>query len=192
MASRRQSGQTLVNRRLCLNAGLACTVAVEAAAAPDENGALYMNTGSVVPLVKQVADHLMQVDVSVLSLTRLLGSVKEKYSGSGYYLRPADERLANVWIGIRQPAGGTEQPSDVGLFFTPQAAPTLAAVELAFGRRKLLPPAPNGPLYKVRFVLTPDYAGPGLYSATVLATLSGDPGMPSTVVPNLTIRRDPR
>lgn len=148
-----------------------------------------MNATPMVQLLEDIVALLSAPNASAASLSRLLGPVREKYTGSGYELAPVDPRLAKAWIGIREEPGMTEVPTDVEIDFAPTSLLALVELDRALGPRRSLPPAPNGPLYKV--VYDRD-RGSSTHKATLFATLAGPPDQPNVVVQGLLIRRDTR
>jgi hypothetical protein len=137
-------------------------------------------------VLENMAAHLAEADVSVSSISSLLGPIGETYSGSGYYLVPADKRFSSIWIGINVDKNGTVV-SDVDLELRPHTL-EMAELDKKFGPHAKVAPAPNGPLYRVRYRYERDDKP---YSVPIFATLSGNPA-PASPVEKIMLRRDKR
>jgi hypothetical protein len=140
-------------------------------------------------LVREIAAQVGQAGSTARSLSQFLGPAREKYTGSGYALAPADARFARVWIGVRADAGTPEALTDVDLELAPSSPLPLADLDRELGTRHDVPPAPSGPVHRVAY--DRDLGG-AAFEVTVFATLSGPPDLPGTQVRQLLVRRDER
>jgi len=138
--------------------------------------------------IEEIADKLTDRDASVATLAQMLGDIKQKYTGSGYYLAPRDKRFEAVWLGIRTDKQA-EYLTDIELTLDPQVQLTIAALDRVFGTHKTVPVNPDGRRYRIghRF----DKTGKP-YTAAIYATLSGPPEAPGSRVEKVSIRRDSR
>jgi hypothetical protein len=154
-------------------------------------GALKMNPtpSPIARLVEDIAQRLGAPDASAPSLSRLLGPVREKFTGSGYDLAPVDSRLTKVWIGVSQDATGSEIPTDVEVELASVPGLSLDDLDRVLGSHHDLPPAPNGPLHKIAYERD---LGSNAFKVTLFATLSGPADRPGAMVRGLLIRRDKR
>lgn len=137
-------------------------------------------------LIENLAAHLVEASASVSSVSALLGPVTEKYSGSGYYLAPADRRLASIWAAIQIDEKG-ESLASVDLELRTSTL-SMAELDQRFGAFTNMPPAPSGPLYRIRYGFSRDKKP---YTVAIFATLSDEPALNSPVE-KVMLRRDKR
>jgi hypothetical protein len=142
---------------------------------------------TLVKTIEVIADRLTDPDVSVAAFAQKLGEIKEKYTGSGYYLTPLDTRFETIWVGIRAEKQ-SEDLTDVELSLHPSVQLLVVDLDRAFGRHKTVPVNPDGRRYRIGYRF--DKAGKP-YTAALYATLSG-PDAADTRVVKISIRRDRR
>lgn len=149
------------------------------------NGKITM-ANTLLTTLEAIADRLTDRDVSVNTLTEMLGEVDRQYSGSGYYLRPRNNGLDSVWLGIVT-VRGVEEPASVEVAFAPQGRLTTLDLDRTFGAHKIVPVNPDGRQRRVRYLF--DRSGKA-YTAAIYATLAGPPD--DTRVESVSMRRDAR
>jgi hypothetical protein len=147
-----------------------------------------MMENNLAKTIEKIADRLTEQDTSVAALMQMLGDIKQKFTGSGYYLAPRDTRFEAVWLGIRTDKD-VEYLTDVELTLYPQVQLTIAALDRAFGPHETVPINPDGRRYRIGYRF--DEAGKA-YTAAIYATLSGAPEDSNTRVEKVLIRRDSR
>lgn len=138
--------------------------------------------------MQEIADKLTDADPSVAALAHLLGNVERKYTGSGYYLTPKDPRFKSIWVGIQTGGLSGEDVTDVEVEFAAIASLQVAELDKVFGRHRMVPANPSGPLYRISYLF--DKAGQP-YKSTLYVTLN-TPDLPGAQAEKVGIRRDKR
>ncbi len=135
--------------------------------------------------LKSIAHWVGRQDATPQHLVKLFDStaVPEPHR---YRLKPADGRIATVYIGFE---GDRESLRYVDLEFSSEFNLTPAELSTIFGRWRTLPAAPEGPAHKIRF----QYDEKELpFLVLVFADLSEDPQNVTSRVERLLFRREER
>lgn len=118
-----------------------------------------------------------------------LGPVIEKQAGSGYQVKPRDERLVTAWMGIDADSDTEEVLRYVELTFLPSVGVCLDDLREGFGHWTKVPARPEGKPFVVKF----RHDDPNKqYLIILYATLSGEANVPTTTIKELVIQREER
>jgi hypothetical protein len=178
----------VVTRRGFLGRIGAAGVAAAAAGIAGRARAAAAATERQAMAISDWAELMCRRETTVQDLAARLGRPLEKQAGAGYRFAPLDQRILGMWLGI-DVRDGIETPRYLEVRFQPSAAPALADVQREFGTPKVLPAAPEGDPYIVRFRYDRKEHP---YIGFVFAGLSAPPDDPAARVLRLTIRREER
>lgn len=144
----------------------------------------------MVTVIQALADALCQRDVTVQSVTRMIGGrALERETDRSYQFVPADPRFSHARLDVQEDRSGGEVPLQLELTLKRDAAATLKLSELerVFGKFKRVPPLPGGyKLYRVVFHYSPPNAP---FKAPLFATLSDGPENGNALVTEILIQR---
>ena len=141
------------------------------------------------PTIQEIADRLTDANASVSTLAQTLGSIEQKYTGSGYYLTPNDPRFKSVWVGIKVVGQGREDVTDVTLEMTELARVPVVELDTVFGAHEPVPANPSGRPHNIEYSF--DKADKP-YTASIYATLNSPADVPGAQAEKISIRRDKR
>jgi hypothetical protein len=137
---------------------------------------------TTVALIQELADGLLQADITVDQLASSAGSISQR-RGFGYEIASRDKSISEVFIGVADMNRNAQVPSYVELSFRPK----FSDLPKALGQWHRVPANPEGNPWSYSTTYTPH--GPKI-QITLFAALSDDANNPSARVQSLTLRRD--